>query len=59
MLISMRTTAGGKVPVSTYLYPDEAEALERAAEEERLPKAEVVRRAVREWLERREREPAK
>lgn len=54
MLDPMRKTAGGKVPTTTYLWPDEAEALDRAAEEERVPKAEIIRRALREWLERRE-----
>lgn len=53
MLDPMRTTAGGKIPVSTYLYPDERAALDRAAEEERVPKSEILRRALREWLERR------
>lgn len=54
MLDSMKTTGGGKIPAATYLWPDEHEALERAAAELRLPKAEVLRQALREWLERRE-----
>lgn len=53
MLDPMKTTSGGKVQAATYLWPDEAEALDRAAEEERVPKAEILRRALREWLERR------
>lgn len=56
MLDPMRTTSGGKRPVSTYLWPDEHDGLERAAAELRITKAEILRQALREWLERRERE---
>lgn len=56
MLDTMRTTSGGKRHAATYLWPDEFEALERAAEAERVSKSEIIRRALREWLERRETE---
>jgi hypothetical protein len=35
----------------SYLHEDEAEALEKRAEKERCSKAEVIRRALRAYLE--------
>lgn len=35
----------------TYLHDDEAEALQEVADEERTSKAEILRRALRTYLE--------
>ena len=35
----------------TYVFEDEAKALERAADDERCSKAEILRRALRLYLE--------
>ncbi len=43
-------TKGGLVREVSYLYEDESAALERAAQEKRCSKSEVVRRALREYL---------
>ncbi len=46
-----RKSEGQKViRVTTYLHPDEAEAVEEAARKRRLSKAAVIRAAVREHL---------
>lgn len=38
---------------TTYLFEDEADALERTALEERVSEAEILRRAWREFLKHR------
>lgn len=45
-------TSGGRLREVTYLEPDEAEALKEAAKRERCAKAEILRRALRVYLDR-------
>jgi ribbon-helix-helix CopG family protein len=43
-------TQGGLTRVTSYLYEDEIEAVEKAARRERCSQAELIRRAVRAYL---------
>jgi hypothetical protein len=43
-------TSRGLIREVSYLHPDEAEALARRAQEKRLSKSEVIRRALRRYL---------
>jgi len=42
---------GGLVRIVGYFFPEEVEALDRAAEEKGLSRAEVLRRALRAYLD--------
>jgi len=41
---------GGRLRECAYLVPEELAALERAAEEKRCSKSEIIRRALRSYL---------
>lgn len=45
------TARGGLVRETAYLYPDEEEALEERARKARCSKSEVIRRALRRYLD--------
>jgi hypothetical protein len=45
-----REEKGGLVRVVGYFFPEEAEALDRAADEKGISRAEVLRRALRAYL---------
>jgi hypothetical protein len=45
------TTKGGLTRETAYLYEDEEKALEQRAAKERCSKSEVMRRALRAYLE--------
>ena len=45
------STRGERTRECTYLHQDEALALQRAADDERCSKAEILRRALRLYLE--------
>jgi metal-responsive CopG/Arc/MetJ family transcriptional regulator len=47
------TTKGGLVREVAYLYEDEAKLLDKAAERERCSKSEIIRRALRAYLQDR------
>ena len=44
-------TRGGLVRETAYLYPDEEEALEERASKARCSKSEIIRRALRQFLD--------
>lgn len=48
-----RPEKGGLVRIVGYFYPEEAEALDAAAYEKRISRAEVLRRALRAYLDLR------
>lgn len=48
-----RPERGGLVRIVGYFYPEEAEALDAAAYEKRISRAEVLRRALRAYLDLR------
>ena len=48
-----RDDRGGLVRVVGYFFPEEVEALDRAAEEKGISRAEVLRRALRAYLDLR------
>ena len=45
------TTKGGLIRETAYLYEDEEKALERRAAKERCSKSEIIRRALRAYLD--------
>lgn len=45
------TTKGGLIRETAYLYEDEEKALERRAARERCSKSEIIRRALRAYLD--------
>lgn len=48
-----RDERGGLVRVVGYFFPEEVEALDRAAEQKGISRAEVLRRALRAYLDLR------
>ena len=44
-------TRGGLIREVSYLYEDEEQALERAAKQQRCSKSEIIRRALRGYLQ--------
>jgi hypothetical protein len=44
-------TRGGLIRETAYLYPDEEEALEQRATKLRCSKSEIIRRALRSYLD--------
>lgn len=48
-----RPEKGGLVRIVGYFYPEEVEALDSAAYEKRISRAEVLRRALRAYLDLR------
>lgn len=45
------TTLGGLTRETAYLYADEEKALEEKADKERCSKSEIIRRALRHYLD--------